>query len=94
MRLGKVAGGILEFAQLPRGCQIGDMDDQRVEARPAFGRVDARYRFRIGRIGGQAVNGLGRNGDRFARKNQARGLFIRPLASRRARARTILRVQC
>ena len=40
--------------------QVGDMDDQRVEARPALGFVDARYGFRVGRVGGEPVDGLGR----------------------------------
>ena len=46
-------------------CEVGDMDDQRVEARPALGRVDPRDRLGIGGVGGEAVDGLGRHRDRL-----------------------------
>jgi len=42
------------------------MDDQRIEARPAFGGEDLGHRFVLGRIGAQPINGLGREGDQLA----------------------------
>ena len=50
---------------------VADMDDQRIEARPALGLVDARDRLAIGRVGGEAVDGLGRHRDRLARRRSA-----------------------
>jgi hypothetical protein len=38
-----------------------DMDDQRIEGRPALGLVDTRDRFAIGGIGGETVDRLGRH---------------------------------
>ena len=45
----------------------GDMGNQRVEARAPLGLIEACHRFRIGRITGQPVDGLGRHGDEPAR---------------------------
>jgi hypothetical protein len=50
------------------------MDDQRVERRPALGRIDAGDRVRAGRVRGEAVDGLGRNRDRLAGADQPRRL--------------------
>ena len=60
-----------ELADPLRRGQIGHVDDQRVEARPALGRIDPRHGFRIGRIRGEAVDGLGRHRDRLAGKRSA-----------------------
>ena len=48
------------------------MDDQRIEARPALGLVDARDRLGVGRVGGKAVDRLGRHRDRLAGQDQPR----------------------
>src|SRR3712207_8115321 len=37
------------------------MHDQRVEARPPLGRIDSRHRLLARRIGGEAVDGFGRD---------------------------------
>ena len=50
------------------------MDDQRVEARPALGGVDARDRLAVGGVGGEAVDGLGRHRDQLAGADQPRRL--------------------
>ena len=44
----------------------GDMDDQRVEARPSLGEEDAADRGRIGGVGGKPVDRLGRHRHQFA----------------------------
>jgi hypothetical protein len=54
--------------------QVPDMDDERVEARPALGFVDARDRRAIARIGGQTLYRLGRHGVRLAGRDQPRCL--------------------
>ncbi len=45
---------------------IGDMGDQRIEARSALGFEDARDADAVGGIAGQPVDGLGRDGDDIA----------------------------
>jgi len=49
------------------------MHDQRVEAGPALGLIDARHRRPVAGIGGQAVDRFGRNGDAFALRQQVCG---------------------
>src|SRR6185312_5541010 len=49
------------------------MYDQRVEARPALGLIDARDGLGVGRVGGEPVYSLGRNPDRLAGEDQPRG---------------------
>jgi hypothetical protein len=44
--------------------KVRHVADQRIELRPALGLVDPCDRRRIGGIGGKAVDGLGRDGDR------------------------------
>ena len=51
---------------------IEDMDDQRVEPRPALGRVEAPDGVGVGRVGGQAIDRFGGNDDQFA-GGQGRG---------------------
>ena len=73
-RLGQRARGRIEHRDpLGRG-QIGDMNDQRVEARPALGGVDTRDRRRIGGVGGEAVDRFGGDRDHLARRDQPRRL--------------------
>ena len=62
------------------------MDDQRIEARAALGGVDARDRFGIGGVGGEAVDGLGRHRDRLAGEDQPRGFGDRLVARTAGRA--------
>ena len=64
---------------LGRG-QVRHMDDQRVEARAALGGIDARDRFGVGGVGGEAVDGLGRHRDRLAGEHQPRGFGDRLVA--------------
>ena len=48
------------------GCDIADMGDQGIEGRPALGLVKVRDCGRIGGIGAEAVDGLGRERDQAA----------------------------
>ena len=49
---------------------IGDMGDQRVEARPALGFEDARHADAVGGVAGQPVDGFRRDGDDIAALEQ------------------------
>ena len=49
----------------------GDMRDQRIEARPAFRLEDARDGLAVGRVAGEAVDGLGRDRDDLDRLRAA-----------------------
>ena len=60
-----VAVGV-KTGDLPRRGEIADMGDQRIEGRPALGLVEAGDRGRIGGIGAEAVDGLGRERDQPA----------------------------
>jgi molybdopterin synthase sulfur carrier subunit len=60
-----------EFANAFDSCEIGHVYDQRVEAWPSLGFVNASDRFRIGGVGGKAVNRLRRDRDRKAVADQA-----------------------
>ena len=61
----------VETGDPPRGVEVADMGDQRIERRPALGLVEPRNRRRIGGIGAEAVDGLGRERDQpaFAQGN-------------------------
>ena len=59
-------------AILPRGGEIADMGDQRIEGRPALGLVEVGDRGRIGGIGAEAIDGLGRERDQPALGQHAR----------------------
>ena len=48
------------------GGEVGHMGDQRIEARPALGLVDGGHGARVGRVGGQAIDGLGGQDDQPA----------------------------
>jgi hypothetical protein len=58
------------------------MNDQGVERRSSLGFVNAGNCLSIGRIGGQAINCLGRHGDGFALKDQPGGFGDRFVAER------------
>ena len=49
-----------------RGGEIADMGDQRIEGRPALGLVEPGDRRRIGGVGAEAIDGLGRERDQPA----------------------------
>jgi hypothetical protein len=53
---------------------VADMDDQRIEARPALGLVDPRDCLAIGGVGGEAVDGFGRHRHGLPGGDQPRGL--------------------
>ena len=53
---------------------VGDMGDERIEGRPALGVVKARDGGPAGRVGAEAVNGLGRKGHEAAGRQHARGI--------------------
>ena len=55
-----------EAAEFASFCEVRHVDDKRVEARPPFRRVDSRDRFGVGGVGGEAVDGLGRQDDEAA----------------------------
>ena len=63
---------IREFAEALRCREIGDVHDQRVEARPALGLVDSGDGSGIGRVRRKPVDGLGRHSDRVAGEDQPR----------------------
>jgi len=50
----------------PRFLQALDMHNQGIEQRTALGGEDRGHRLAIGGVGAQAVNGLGREGDKPA----------------------------
>ena len=53
-----------------RHIQIGSVNDQRVEARPALDLVDLEHCVGIGRIGPEPVDGLGGEGDDLSRPQE------------------------
>ena len=71
---GERLGLRVEAADLPRLVQAGDVNDERVEARPSLGLVDSRHGFAMGRVGGEAVDRLGRHRHDLAGGDQGRGL--------------------
>ena len=71
--LGQCARQRIEPRQ-PRGHgKVRDMRDQRIEARPALGLEDLRHSRAVGGIGGEAINGLGRDGDQLTALEQRQG---------------------
>ena len=58
-----------------RGQPVGrvDVDDQRVEGRPRLDGEDARHGDGVGRVGAEAVHGLGREGDDLAAADDVGG---------------------
>ena len=74
MLLGQARG--LRRSNVPRRVgrsEIGDVDDQRIEARPALGFVDAGDGAGVRRVGGEAVDRLGRHRDRLPVTDQRGG---------------------
>ena len=65
-RLGQRGRSGVKARDLPRGGDIADMGDQRIEGRPALGLVEVGDRGRIGGIGAEAIDGLGRERDQPA----------------------------
>ena len=57
----------------PRRLQRGDMGDQRIERRAAFGGVEAGDGLAVTRVGAEPVDGLGRKGDQPALRQAAPG---------------------
>ena len=62
----------VEAGNPPRGLDIPDMGDQRIERGPALGLVEMRDRRRIGGVGAEAIDGLGRERDQPACGENAR----------------------
>ena len=62
----------IETAERLRRLQIRDMGDERVEGRAAFGLVDPRDGAPVGRVGAEAIDGLGRKRDQAAGGEHAR----------------------
>ena len=73
--LGQRGRSGVKARDLPRGGEIADMGDQRIEGRPALGLVKAGDRGRIGGIGAEAIDGLGRERDQpaFGQDTRRRG---------------------
>ncbi|MEA3042375.1 MAG: hypothetical protein QOH47_213 [Sphingomonadales bacterium] len=65
---------VVETGDLGRLTDIAHMDDQRIEARPPLGLVDPRDGLAVGRVGGEAVDGLGRHRHRLPGGDQPRRL--------------------
>ena len=81
----------IKTAERLRRLQIRDMGDERVEGRAAFGLVDPRDGAPVGRVGAEAVDGLGRKGDQAAGGEHARrvgdrcGIGLRYAGDQRSR---------
>ena len=60
------AAAPLNTALRLRRLRVGNVRDQRVEARAVLGGVDLGYGLRVGRVGAEAVDGLGRKRDEAA----------------------------
>ena len=67
---GQGQGVAIEAPLLRRGREVRHMGDERVEAGPALGGVDARHGLGGARIGAEPVDGLGREGDEAPRAQQ------------------------
>ena len=65
-RLRQRPGAVVEDRDLLGARQVGDVRDQRVEARPALGLEDRRHRPRIAGVARQPVDCLGRQDDQLA----------------------------
>ena len=73
--------GCVETGNPPGGGEIADMGDQRIEGGPALGLIKPGDRGRIGGVGAEAIDGLGRERDQPAFGKAAAGL--RPRQPRR-----------
>ena len=56
---------------------VGDMGDQRIEAGASLGLEDGRHGNRVAGVGGEAIDGLGRQQDQIAVRQRLK-LFYRP----------------
>lgn len=72
--MGQSERAVVQFGDGARGGQVGDMGDQRVEARPAFGLENGGDRPRVFRVGGQPIDGLGGQDDEAAKAQRLGGL--------------------
>ena len=70
--LGQFFGAVVETPFPPRQRHIGDMGDERVETRAAFGAINARHGAGVGCVGAKPVNGLGRKSHQPARAQDFR----------------------
>ena len=59
-----------EFADCLGGFEVRHVHDQRIEAGPSLGLVNSGNGGAVGRVSGEAVNGLGRDRDWFAREDR------------------------
>ena len=73
-RSGQRFGPRIEIGQRARRRNIGQMHDQRVEARSPLGLEDARHGKIRPRVAAKAVNRLGREGDKTAPPQKVCGL--------------------
>ena len=62
----------VKTADPPRRIEVADMGDQRIEGRPALGLVKPGDRGRVGGVGAEAINRLGRERDQPAPGKDAR----------------------
>ena len=65
--------GCVEAGDPPGGFEIADMGDQRIEGRPALGLVEPGNGRRVGGVGAEPIDGLGRERDQPAFRQAARG---------------------
>ena len=74
MRPGETKRGFVERADAHCGREVGDVHNQGVEAWSSLGFIDSCDRLGVGRVGGEAIDRLGRNRDRLAGEDQPRSL--------------------
>ena len=65
---------VVEMRERVRRGEIGQMRDQRIEGGPSLGGIKPRHRLAIGRVGAEAIDRLGREGDEPAGREAARGV--------------------
>ena len=79
-------GGVEDARARARGVDVGDMGDQRIEGRPALGRIEPGDGLAVAGVGAEPVDGLGRKRDQPAGGKAARRgldrLVDRPSKSR------------
>ena len=79
----QVRATLVKHTDALRRREIGDVNNQWVEGGSSLGLVDSRDGFGVGRVAGEAVDRLGRDRDRLAGEDQARGLGDRFVAERK-----------
>ncbi len=70
-RAGELQRGVVEHREALGGGEIGHVGDQRIERRPFLDRIELRHRLVVGRVGAEAIDGLGREGNEPARRQHA-----------------------